>query len=103
MPRSAPTRRTAARAAWSKAARRPRRRGAMRGGHALGGARSRQSPDQIYLCTLRPAGNWLGRWRYSLSGRWPLAHEIARVIPDAAAGRAGDPTGIALRVWAPAN
>jgi hypothetical protein len=39
-------------AAWSRAARRPRRRGAIPGGHVLGVARSHQSPDPIHLCAL---------------------------------------------------
>jgi hypothetical protein len=44
----------------------------MRGGRALGGARSRRTPDPIHLCPLWTAGDWMGRRRYSLSGRQPL-------------------------------
>src|SRR5271163_3649585 len=66
-PKNAPTRRMGARAVWSKAARRPSRCGAMRGGHALGAARSRECGDLTDLRTLRRAGDWAGCRRHPLS------------------------------------
>src|SRR5271156_328978 len=66
-PKNAPTRRMGARAVWSKAARRPSRCGAMRGGHALGAARSRECRDLTNLRTLRRAGDWTGCLRHPLS------------------------------------